>query len=659
MPGLRADCRRGVVVLAAGTTGGRQGNDRGAPCPTAGPVPGASMDSRTDKSGDPARTTRRSLLKAVGAGVSVTALGTTASTGQQSDYWTVVALPDTQVYAKDQTPYAKEQTEWIAENADTENIVFVSHEGDVVDHGDIDAEWQHMNKAMSKLDGVVPYATVTGNHDYAVLWDRDSSVAKYKEYFGPSRYDDRDWFGGAGPTNGDEGRDNLNTYQLFSAGGYDFLHLGLEWEPPGTVDDQSTSLGWGQSVLDQYPDRATILTTHSYLRDDPQRRTRELQEARKMGNTGQTVWEELVSPNDQLFMLLCGHWHEGTGESGGEAHQVSTNDAGSPVYELLANYQFQDHGGHGLLRRIEFRPGDGSDAPDRIQVRTFSPSTGEEKTDSDSQFGFDLDFDDRFGSAAAETPEPTATPETPEGPTATFQQGTDGYSGTTDTVIRAADPETSYGTDETLSIDGSSPEGSDSSTQALLRFDGIIGTDAGKIPPGSDVEQATVALETSDGGDGAAIHRLRTDWSADATWASLDGGIQTDGSEALSDAVAQTGAVETGETSIDVTASVQAWVSGARNNGWVFRPLGNDGWDIQSADSATPPVLTVSYTPSETLAGDSDGDGDVDADDVTRLQRSVAGEDVDIDRDAADVDGDGDVDIGDAVAAENLAEGDR
>ncbi|WP_058994069.1 DNRLRE domain-containing protein [Haloarcula sp. CBA1127] len=605
-----------------------------------------------------ATTTRRGLLKAVGAGAGLTTLGTTVSTGQQSDYWTVVALPDTQVYAKEGTPYAKDQTQWIADNADAENIAFVSHEGDVVDHGDDDAEWQYMDAAMSTLDGVVPYATVTGNHDYATLWDRNSAIAKYREYFGSSRYEGRDWFGGAGPTNGDEGRDSLSTYQLFSAGGYDFLHLALEWEPPGTVDDPSTPLGWGQSVLDQYPDRATILTTHSYLRDEPQRRTRQLQEASEIGNTGQTLWEDLVSPNGQIFMVLCGHWHEGTDGSGGEAHQVSTNDDGTSVYELLANYQFRPNGGNGLLRRIEFRPGDGSDAPDRIQVRTYSPSTEEEKTDSDSQFGFDLDFDDRFGSSS-KTPEPTATPETPEGPTATFQQRTDGYSGTTDTVIRAANPEASYGTAETLSIDGSDPEGSGSSSQALLRFDGIIGTDGGQIPPGSDVKQATVALETSDEGDGAAVHRLRTEWSADSTWASFDGGIQADGSQAVAEAVTRIGAVETGETSVDVTASVQAWANGAQNAGWVFRPLGSDGWDIQSADSATPPTLTVSYTAGETLAGDADGDGDVDTDDVNRIQRSVTGEDVDMDQDAADIDGDGDVDIGDAVSAQNLAGGDQ
>ncbi len=595
-------------------------------------------------------TTRRRLLGSVGAGVGVATLGTTEGTAQESgDYWTVVALPDTQNYAEVQSSYATDQTRWIADNVDAENIVFASHEGDVVENGDVEAEWQYMDEAMSTLDGVVPYSTVTGNHDYATLWDRESSIAKYKERFGPSRYAGRDWFGGAGPTTGDENRDDLNSYQLFSAGGYDFLHLALEWEPPGSVDDPSTPLGWAQSVFDDHPDRATIVTTHSYLRDAPEQRAQDLQEANDIGNAGQAVWEELISPNDQVFMVLCGHWHE----DDGEAHRVSTNDAGSEVYELLANYQFGiPNGGDGFMRRVEFRPGAGSDAPDRIRVRTFSPSTGGTMTDGDSEFGFDLDFDARFGSSPGPPPEP-------EGPSATFQQGTDGYEGAADTVIRAADPESSYDTAETLSVDGDDPEGSGSATQVLLRFDGIIGLDDTQIPPGSTVNEATLWLQSSDAGDGAAIHRLRTDWSSDATWVSVGGGIDADGADAVSEPVAETGAVETGETAIDVTASVQAWVDGARNRGWVFRPPGPDGWDIESVESATPPALIVSYEPGDAAVGDVDGDGDIDGDDVNRIQRWIAGEDVEIDRAAADVDGDGDVDISDAVAVDNFAGGDR
>jgi len=593
-------------------------------------------------SGEGPATSRRTVLRSLGAGIGLTAFGSTADLAQSSDYWTVVALPDTQGYAEDKTSYARDQTRWIVDNRDAENIVFVSHEGDVVEHGDEDAEWEHMDDAMSLLDGTVPYSTVTGNHDYATVWDRNSPIEKYKKYFGPSRYDGRDWFGGAGPSNGEPNRDDLNTYQLFSAGGYDFLHLALEWEPPGSVDDPSTPLGWGQQVLDQYPDRPTILTTHSYYREDEERRTTTLQEENGIGNTGQTVWEDLVGPNPQVFMVLCGHW----GSDDDEGHQVSTNVAGEPVYELLANYQFRKNGGNGLLRRIEFRPGDGSDGDDRIQGRTYSPSTDEFETDADSQFGFDLNFEERFD---------TFPPGTER---VTFRQGTDGYGGTVDTGLREADPETSYGDAETATIDDDEPQDSGNASQLLLRFDDIVGTGDGRIPPGANVQSAIVTVETVEKGDGAAVHRMLADWTEEDTWASMDGGVQADGTEATSEAVARTGPVDEGPFTLDVSGSVQAWVSdpGTGNRGWAFRPLGGDGWDVATAESDAPPTLRVWYVPPETVLGDADADGDVDSDDVARVQRSIANEDVEIDREATDVDGDGDVDIGDAVLVRNMSE---
>lgn len=602
--------------------------------------------------------TRRSVLGALGAGVGLTTLGATtgAAADSDSDYWTVVALPDTQEYA-DAKPggkpevakYAHDQTRWIANNLDSENIVFVTHEGDVIDgyqkpeeNADkIEAQWEFMDDVMSRLDGKVPYSTVTGNHDWRTWWDRSSSIAGYKEYFGPSRYDQYDWFGGAGPTNGDENRDNLNTYQLFSAGGYDFLHLALEWEVPGSVDDPSTPLGWAQKVLDEHPDRATILTTHSYLRDDPTRREDEkIQEADGDGNHAETIWNDLVSQNPQVFMVLSGHWHD-TKE--GEAHQVSTNEDDLPVYEMLANYQFRTQGGYGLLRRIEFHPGGGD--PDRIQVRTYSPGTGTVEDDENSEFSFDLDFDERFAVSSS-------SPDTPQ---VELQQGSEGYDGTVDTTLRESDPETSYGTESTATVDADDPNGSGDAVQALFRFDGLVGTDDGRLPPGANVEKATLSLETADGGDGAAVHRMLTGWTDDDTWESTDGGVRADGSQATSDAAAQTGSVSPGQTDVDVTTSVQAWANGKANNGWVLLPLGDDGWDIRTAESDSPPTLTVQYTAPETVTGDADGDGDVDSDDVNTAQRSISGEDIDIDENAADVDGDGDVDVGDAVSIRNLS----
>jgi hypothetical protein len=338
---------------------------------------------------------RRTVLQTLAAGTGLATLGAVGGSSKTDDYWTVVALPDTQYNARSQE-YSLAQTEWIVDNLETENIAFVSHEGDVVQNPDEEVEWEYMDDALSLLDGQVPYAMLPGEHDYLTRGDRSSSIRRYKRYFGPERFQSRDWYGGAGPTNGDENRDNLNSYQLFSAGGYEFLHLALQWEAPGSVTEPSTPLGWAQTVLNQYPDRPTILTTHSYLSGRAEARTTDVEEANGNGNSGATIWETLVKPNTQIFMVLCGHsW-----QSDGEYHQVSGNDACGSVYEMLANYQSREDRGHGYLRRIEFQPGAGSTAPDRIQVRTYSPVLDEYMTDSDSQFAFDIDFDKRFGTSS-------------------------------------------------------------------------------------------------------------------------------------------------------------------------------------------------------------------------------------------------------------------
>lgn len=587
---------------------------------------------------------RRTVLRSLGVGAGIATLGTAGSRAQGSSYWTVVALPDTQVYSERKAQYPRDQTQWIVDNCDSENIVFVSHEGDVVEHGEDGGEWEHMDDAMSLLDGTVPYSTVPGNHDWATVGDRSSSIENYKQYFGPSRYEGRNWFGGAGPSNGDPNRDDLNSYQLFSAGGYDFLHLALEWEPPGSVDDPSTPLGWAQWVLDQHPGKATILTTHSYLRDDTGSRAGVVQESSGDGNAAHTVWKTLVNPNPQVFMVLGGHWVR----DDGEACQVSTNSAAQSVYQMVANYQTRSSGGHGLLRRIEFHPNGGSGGLDRIRMRTYSPTTDDFEDDDDSQFSFDLNFDERFRSFPSETEQ------------VTFRQGVNGYNGTVSTGLREADPETSFGGAQVVTVDEDDPQGSENASQLLLRFDNIVGIRDGQVPPGASVQRAVLTVETVDGGDGATVNRMLVDWTGEDTWDSMNDGVQTDGTDAASEAVTKTGPVVKGPTTLDISASVQRWANDllTKNHGWVFCSLGDDGWDIATAESDTSPTLRVWYVPPETPVGDADGDGDVDGEDVTHIQQYIAGKDDGIDKDAADADTDGDVDVGDAVLVRNLSEDD-
>lgn len=333
------------------------------------------------------RVSRRDALKTAGVLGGAGAFGLSSFVGRASaaSSWTIVVLPDTQKYAQSSTliSRAHDQTDWIRANKSAENIVFVTHEGDIVEHGSSTTEWQRMDAVMDKLDGVVPYSTLVGNHDYGVLNDRSSSLANYKQYFGSSRYSGYSWFGGAGP-------DQRAYYQRFSAGGYNFLHLALEWGVPGSTTDPSTVMGWARNILRANRNTPTLITTHAYLWDKV---GYEGHATRRDGaNSGKQIYRYLVRPNPQVFMVLNGHYHK----ADGQWKQASTNSAGSKVYEMLANYQHYANGGDGWMRLIKFIPGGGS-GTDRVQVRTYSPSRNQFKTDSRSQFNFDFSFSSRFG----------------------------------------------------------------------------------------------------------------------------------------------------------------------------------------------------------------------------------------------------------------------
>jgi len=255
------------------------------------------MDEKEDTLAD---TSRRSVLKTGSVIGGALALGRSPFAGRgvtRISSWTLVAVPDTQGYARSSSliSYAQDQADWIASNVGTENIAFVAHEGDWVDDGGDRTEWERMDDVWDTVDGEVPYAAAIGDNDCAVGEERSSSTANYREFFGESRYREHSWFGGSAPN-------DLSHYQRFSVSGYDFLHIGLEWAAPGDPSDSDTPVGWAQDVLGQPRHADDHHHTHSYLWDEPGEEGRtEFVEEGDDGNSGQKLFEKLVEPNPQVF----------------------------------------------------------------------------------------------------------------------------------------------------------------------------------------------------------------------------------------------------------------------------------------------------------------------------------------------------------------------
>jgi len=182
----------------------------------------------------------------------------------------------------------------------------------------------------------------------------------------------------------------------------------------------------------------------------------------------------------------------------------------------------------------------------------------------------------------------------------TFQQGVNGYNGTVDIEIWAVAPNTCLEGNPNASTDANNDGGE---SQILLKFEGIVSDAPGHVPPRSTVHSATLIVHAFDEGNTVYLHRMLVPWKSTATWASLVGGITADGMEAVRKPESFTFgkiSASTSEIVFDVTDSVQAWVNGAANHGWVFINTGGNGWDFYTSEFENinqRPKLIIEYTP--------------------------------------------------------------
>ncbi|WP_425614262.1 DNRLRE domain-containing protein [Anatilimnocola sp. NA78] len=192
-----------------------------------------------------------------------------------------------------------------------------------------------------------------------------------------------------------------------------------------------------------------------------------------------------------------------------------------------------------------------------------------------------------------------------------FRQGVDGYTGAEDAALLQASPDLNLGTDISVYVDAAN---AGNESQVLLKFNDIVGTGPGQIPAGSRIHAAALTLASANAnsmGAGGRFFTMQQPWTeATATWNLFgNNGIQPDGIEASTTFNTQAGnaglapTVQGGFNPFDVTADLQAWVSGAQqNNGWAILPWagGTDEWGFITSNAFVPqelPQLRVFFTP--------------------------------------------------------------
>jgi hypothetical protein len=295
----------------------------------------------------------------------------------------LAVLPDTQFYSLLFPGIYSAQTSWIVSNVKARKIPYVLHLGDIVNNN-TSAEWKHAYESMSLLDGVVPYALATGNHDYGPSGDASTRDTLLNDYFPFAKQAAMPSFGGAFEPGKLE-----NTFHLFSAGGRDFIVISLEWGPRDAVVD------WANAVMDQHPDRDGILITHAYMNNDdrrydwadkdhPQDFDPHAYGTPGPVNDGEELWQKLVRKH-RFLMTLNGHvLGDGTG------YLASVTDKGNTCHQMLSNYQFRNLGGEGYLRLLEFL-----DDGKTVKVYTYSPLYDSYLVEADQSFTVTLDVPPR------------------------------------------------------------------------------------------------------------------------------------------------------------------------------------------------------------------------------------------------------------------------
>ena len=252
--------------------------------------------------------------------------------------------------------------DWIVDNKDERRIAQVFGLGDITegvwDVSNSDAEWIRAKEYISKLDGVVPYSLIRGNHD---------QISYFEKYFANSTYMSQ--FDGF--MNGD---DICNSYKLFRVGSTDYMLLTLDY---GASDDV---LAWANEVVASHPSHKVIITTHAYLYRDgttlsigdmalPSDHSDADSNPMRIYNDGQQMWEKLVSKHPNILLVLSGH-----DPSDNVVTLQSKGDHGNVVTQMLIDPQGMDSdmGGAGMLCMLYFTA-DGSE----MEVEWYSPSKGQ------------------------------------------------------------------------------------------------------------------------------------------------------------------------------------------------------------------------------------------------------------------------------------------
>lgn len=304
--------------------------------------------------------------------------------------YSLAFLPDIQYSTQNYPDKLAILYDYLLDNAQSKNIKYVIGLGDITNRN-TEAEWKTIFEQTQRLNDVLPYSLVRGNHDitynnYAELFD--ATYGKPGKYY----YDHVKKNGGfMTPASA------KNTYLLFEVGAVEYIIINLDF---GATDD---ILQWAGSVLEKYPTRRAIIATHGYFNADATTLDGGDYAApstySKKWNDGDDMWKKLFCKYENIDLIVSGHIGQDD-----FSHATAKGDNGNDVHQMLMDTQSvdKDMKGLGFVAMMYFTE-DGNIA------RTECYSTVLKKYFRETNALITLDF----GGHVHETEPPETTPTEP------------------------------------------------------------------------------------------------------------------------------------------------------------------------------------------------------------------------------------------------------
>ena len=313
------------------------------------------------------------------------------STALAVDYRTVVIFGDTQNLVDgpidpegdplhianetnaDEYEYFGRMVQWVLDNAERENIDFVLHVGDAIQHGPplplepdcfasgecatdcncdahelVPVEWQRFSAVWKRLDGVIPYAIVRGNHDNRGTEDPGNPGFRegFAQHYGAEQMSGLPNYLASYP--GDEDTAHAWTFDL---GSERVLVVGMSHDP------SLHQIVWARGILNdpKLADLPAIVLSHQFFLGLPIRYDKPT-----------PSWEIVEANAERVPIAVWGHI------APGEIDVVDIR--GYETLRIRTNWQGSDPQYQSLMNLVRFH--EGPDGIDEIEVLAFSPIFG-------------------------------------------------------------------------------------------------------------------------------------------------------------------------------------------------------------------------------------------------------------------------------------------